>query len=81
MVMSGLYIDKCSCKSWYKDDLYHRLNGPAIEYNKRFQRIYPNGQRLVEWCDGFKDWYFNGKYICSSTQEEFERIIKLKMLW
>ena len=83
MVMNGLHIDKCSCKFWYKDGLFHRLNGPSIEYDKRIQRTYYNEQAkyTTEWIDGFKDWYYQGKYINCSTQEEFERLIMLKLLW
>lgn len=29
---NGLIIDQFSTKCWYKDDLLHNENGPAIEY-------------------------------------------------
>jgi len=35
----------------------------------------------VEYANGFKYWYYHGKCIDCSSQEEFERLIKLKALW
>lgn len=35
----------------------------------------------IEWRDGKFSWYYHGKYIKCSSQAEFERIIRLKLLW
>ena len=51
-------------KFWYKNDLLHKEDGPAIEY------VNANNY-----------WYLNGKEIHCSTQEEFERLLKLKAFW
>lgn len=35
----------------------------------------------VEFSSGCNIWYVNGERINCSTQEEFERILKLKTFW
>lgn len=35
----------------------------------------------AEFSSGDKFWYYHGEYINCSSQEEFERIIKLKAFW
>jgi hypothetical protein len=35
----------------------------------------------VENYDGTKRWYYRGKLIHCSSQEEFERLLKLKAFW
>ena len=35
----------------------------------------------VEYEDGRCMWYYQDDYIKCNTQEEFERIIKLRLLW
>jgi len=32
----------------------------------------------IEYCDGYKSWYLNGKRIPVSSQKGFERYMKLK---
>jgi len=34
-----------------------------------------------EYTNGFKAWWYHGKEINCSSQEEFERLIELKVLW
>ena len=51
----------------YEDDsgLFHRLDGPAIEYANGNKEWYVNGERhrldgpAVEYNDGYKEWYMN----------------------
>lgn len=35
----------------------------------------------IEWNDGTKHWYYHGKYLNVSSQEEFEKFLKLKGFW
>jgi hypothetical protein len=35
----------------------------------------------IEYYYGHKEWWFKGEYIDCTSQEEFERIIKLKLFW
>jgi hypothetical protein len=66
-------------KEWYLDGKRHREDGPAIEY-RGVKEWYINGERHRE--DRLsRDWYYNGEYIDCSTQEEFEKLIKLRMFW
>jgi hypothetical protein len=50
-----------------KEGYFHRLDGPAIEDDN------PNSD--------MRYWYFHGKQIECSSQEEFERYLKLKAFW
>lgn len=60
------YISRLT-KQWFNNNIPHRLDGPAL--------IYLDGRK--DW----QVWYYNGKYINCNTQEEFERLIKLRLLW
>jgi hypothetical protein len=63
---NGLFITGFEIKKWYNNNKLHRLNGPAY-----MDMIYRECMQ----------WYYNGKYIRCSSQEEFERLIKLRLLW
>ena len=74
-------------KEWYFHDQLHRLNGPAMEHanGSRAWYLYDKPHRLdgpaLEHINGYKEWWYHGKYINCSSQEKFERLIKLKILW
>ena len=83
---NGLTIYSNGIKRWYQEDKLHRIDGPALEY--------PNGTKVwykedklhrldgpaIEWLDG-KGWYYEGKFIKCSSQEEFIRLLNLKLFW
>jgi hypothetical protein len=85
--INGLYIGFSGSKRWYQNGQRNRLNGPASSYVNNDKFWYQNDQRhrldgpAIEYNFGDKKWYYQGEYIDCSTQEEFERIIKLKILW
>jgi hypothetical protein len=56
-------------KLWYYEGKKHRIDGPAVEIPKN----YP--------FDALKAWYFHGKHISCSSQEEFEKLLRLKAFW
>jgi hypothetical protein len=72
---------------WYKNSKLHRLDGPAIERSNGDKVWYKNGlcHRLngpaIEHTNGYKEWWIEGKKIECDSQEEFERLIKLKLFW
>ena len=69
--MVELEIDVSSVKMW--------SNGLKCEYGfSILSRL--NGPALT-YSNGNKFWYYNGEYVDCSTQEEFERVIKLRLLW
>jgi hypothetical protein len=90
---NGLIIVK-NVRYWFKDDLYHRINGPAIEYmdldlldpNRIIKQWYFEGLLhrengpASECADGNTYWY-HGENIDCETTEEFLKIIKLKAFW
>ena len=71
---------------WYENGLLHREDGPAIEYpDVKEWWIKGNQHRLdgpaMEFVDGPKYWYYHGKQINCNSQQEFEKIIKLRLFW
>jgi len=74
-------------KYWILNGQYHREDGPAIEYTSGSKFWYSHGKlhRLdgpaIEYYNGYKLWYYHDKRVNCSSQEEFERLINLKVLW
>jgi hypothetical protein len=75
-------------KSWYLNDRLHRDDGPAVEYDNCYKSWWQHGQLhradgpAIEYADGTtKYWYYKGKQIFCSTQQEFDKLIKLKAFW
>ena len=75
-------------KCWYLNGLNHRENGPAVEYpngtkywliNGLFHR--DDGPAVYEIRDDLYLWFYKGKLLNCKTQEEFLRLMKLKVLW
>lgn len=73
---NGLIIDSYGNRRWYKDNLFHREDGPAIERNDGYKAWYLCGKRhredgpAVELSDGNKIWYHTGKVIKCSCHKE-----------
>jgi len=70
-------------KEWYVNGLSHRENGPATDYisTKRWVidgKLHRLDGPAIEDADGNKRWFFHGEEINCTSQEEFERIIKLR---
>ena len=74
-------------KYWYQNGKLHRIDGPAAEYANGDKYWYQNGQRhridgpAIECADGTKLWYYKDEKINCSSQNEFIRIINLKVFW
>jgi|SRR5579859_2150027 len=74
-------------KAWYYHGQRHRVDGPAIERADGSKEWYFHGKLhrldgpVYEGTNGAKEWHYHGEYINCSSQEEFERLIKLKVLW
>ena len=79
----------CAYISYFKEGtkILHREDGPAVEYPNGDKVWYQNDQLhredgpAVKYSDGSKYWYYEGKRINCNSQEEFEKIIKLKIFW
>lgn len=82
---NGLKIDEFGNKFYYLNDKPHREDGPAIELNTGSKFWYQNAKLhrtdgpAVIYGTGRKEWYYHDKYINCSSQEEFEKIIKLRV--
>jgi asparagine N-glycosylation enzyme membrane subunit Stt3 len=73
-------------KEWYIKGRLHRENGPALDLANGYKAWYKNG--LPHRIDGpaseyysVKSWWMNGIQISCKTQEEFERLMRLKAFW
>ena len=84
---NGLITDEFGNRRWLQNGKLHRLDGPAVEDANGEKYWYQNGKchRLdgpaVEYDNITKSWYYQGKKISCSSQQEFEKIIKLKAFW
>jgi hypothetical protein len=74
-------------KYWYYNGYLHRENGPAVEGScgeYKEWRHHGYMHRLdgpaFEYLD-IKKWYYHGEAIACSSQQEFDRLIKLKLFW
>lgn len=55
------------------------LYGYKAYYKKN--KVHRLGGPAVEWENGNVEWYFEGSYVDCDSQEDFERLIKLRALW
>jgi hypothetical protein len=84
-----IVINEFGIKFWYKEgtNILHREDGPAVEDFDRAKFWYINNRLhredgpAVEYASGDKFWWIDGKLIDCQTQEEFERLVKLKAFW
>lgn len=81
----GLNIQDDGTRKHYKNGKLHREDGPAIEWRWGDKDWYMNGKLhredgpAVNYIDGTKLYYINGEHIKCSSNEEFIRILKLKL--
>ena len=74
-------------KFWYINGKRHREDGPAVEDNNGYKVWYINGHehRLDGpariWKSFPDEWWINGEHINCTSQEEFERLLKMKAFW
>jgi hypothetical protein len=86
--MVELIINKFGDKGWRQNKEYHRIGRPAItwlvgyEYWYQYGKLHRlNGPAKKTPLNSNDTWYYQGLLIDCNTQEEFERIIKLRLLW
>ena len=66
---------------------YHREDGPAIEEDNgdKFwfihNQLHRENGHASEFADGTKEWFWHGQHILVSSQEEFEKYLRLKSFW
>ena len=89
----GLEINPNGSKFWRKNGVFHREDGPAIEWADGGKQWYINGKLhredgpAVERTFGYRikgranDWYWNGKFIFCNSQQEFEKLLSLRAFW
>lgn len=63
--MRNGWIRDCGIMEHYVNDKLHHDDGPAVY------------SLIHEW----ESWYYHGQRINCNSQEEFERLIKLKEFW
>ena len=68
------------------DNDYHRDDGPAINYKFVQEWFYHGKQHRLDgpaivYDNGDRYWLYMGKEIECNSQEEYERIVKLRAFW
>jgi hypothetical protein len=82
----GELLETYKNKYYYLNGKLHREDGPAIEFNNT-EHWYLNGKLhredgpALEDINGNKFWYINDKAVVCNSQEEFERLMRLKAFW
>lgn len=77
MSQPEMRINELGTKSWFLNDLLHREDGPAVEYENGTKVWYLNGLEhredgpAVEYPVGTKLWYLKGKEV--SWQQVFKK--------
>lgn len=72
-------------KQWWVDGHLHREDGPAVEQDDGGMLWYKNGKKhrddgpAIIHCDGYKEWWYDDKRVDVDTNEDFLRIMKLKL--
>ena len=75
-------IDRYGSKFYFSDKemkIFHRENGPAVEWVDGDKRWYLNGKchredgPAIECSDGYKSWYLNG---VAYSEEDFNKKMK-----
>ena len=80
---NGLVVDEYGNKIWYKNNLFHREDGPAIIYTdgNKYWFIEGKPHRLCgpafEHPNCIKYWYIEGVRIKVKSNEEVLRLVKL----
>lgn len=79
-------VDKYETKIWKLNGLYHRVDGPAIEYADGTKMWYQSdiihrvGAPAIEWANGTKMWFQNGMCHCID-RPAIERADRTKEWW
>ena len=74
-------------KEWYIEDKLHRVDGPAIEDSDGSKYWLIEGKRhrvdgpAYEGSNGIELWYYEDKLIDVESQDQFERLLRLKAFW
>lgn len=72
---------------WFKDDLLHREDGPAVEWPDGTKEWYLNGKRhrgngpAVEYADGDREWWLDGMEYNKSHYEWMTSTKKSNLIW
>ena len=84
---NGLHINSNGTKEWYLEGNLHREDGPAVEYADGTKEWCLEGKRhrvdgpAIEYPNGNKHWWLNGISLPCKSQEEFNKLLKLKAFW
>jgi hypothetical protein len=74
-------------KEWRQNGQLYRVDGPAIDHVNGDKVWFQHGKLhrvdgpAVEWSNGYKHWFYQDKHIDCQSQQEFEKLLKLKAFW
>lgn len=59
----------------------HIVNSFGTKWWYKEGYIHREDGPAIEYANGSKKWYYEGEHIDCSSQEEFEKLLKLRMFW
>jgi len=81
-------IYKNGNEAWYQNGLLHREGGPARTIGDSYKEYAVNGNyhrldgpAIINLNSNTVLWFYEGQRINCNSQEEFEKLIKLKIFW
>ena len=78
------HVQLCMILCFHSNNQFHRLDGPAVEYEGGYKAWWINGKRhridgpAIIYSNGTKDWWLDNEFIDVNSQEEFEEYLKLR---
>ena len=85
--LNGPALITLDTTEWWVNGQRHRVDGPAVENKNGTKCWYYRGARhcstgpAMEFPWGVNYWYFHGTEVPCRTQQQFERLLKLKVFW
>jgi hypothetical protein len=82
--LDGLEISSTGTKRYYQNGIYHRVDGPAVEFLDGVKIWYQNGKLhredgpAVEWPEKVQ-YYLYDKEI--ESLEKLQHLVKMKAFW
>ena len=68
-IRDGLHTDYDGTRYWYRNDLLHRENGPAVEWADGSTEwwlhgaLHRTGAPAIERADGSREWWEHGRQV------------------
>jgi hypothetical protein len=62
------------------DSIYHSREW-TDDNGRKYGELHREDGPAIERDNGIKEWWYQGQYIRVTTQDEFEKLMKMKAFW